>query len=365
MVLTGPGSVVEYLFLKVSGLKAESWRANKCHIFTFTDMRMLSIKLNFEEPPTNISVGVLNVVPTLRHKVDNEDPNLLLPYIEFECKETSNIERPEHLYYSTYWTINRKTAFSFERNEGIISLLEEQLQKEKISLGITVQKNIGTHSRQTRSSNVCFKHADIHMGTGDFDFRELYGTFQIYKSNDLKDKSGIKVSTRSFVDAWRRRTTDVDYLEPKCLDNVNKWTDRRYHQHCVCYCADCTEIKNTAVCSPSQYVNCTVDKNRAIELCKQQKVVCRSIQRQRRSSFSSDPIAEMRRRAALSYKVKPVAKVQTNNGTRQPHTSNVCLLNFNIHMGTGDFENTCGLCGTFRTKIYKIAVESRCLQGVL
>jgi hypothetical protein len=41
------------------------------------------------------------------------------------------------------------------------------------------------------------------MGTGDFNFRELYGTFQIYKSNDLKDKSGIKVSTRSLVDAWR------------------------------------------------------------------------------------------------------------------------------------------------------------------
>jgi hypothetical protein len=37
--------------------------------------------------------------------------------------------------------------------------------------------------------------------------------------------------------------------------------------------------------------------------------MCRSQQRQRRTSFSSDSIAEMRRRAALSYKVKPVAKV--------------------------------------------------------
>jgi hypothetical protein len=117
--------------------------------------------------------------------------------------------------------------------------------------------------------------------------------------------------------SFRLNDTDVNLLLPTCNLNVGTWTADNQALYCSCRCHDteydCGAPEEEVICSPSQYVNCTVSNSKTSELCEYFNKRCSIQLRAKRDEslmLKQDPEIEMRRLAARAdLPDKVIAKV--------------------------------------------------------
>ncbi|XP_053391345.1 von Willebrand factor D and EGF domain-containing protein-like, partial [Mercenaria mercenaria] len=154
-------------------------------------------------------------------------------------------------------------------------------------LSYQVQTNIGTLVKiNILSGNYKnLMNIDIYMAPKDYNrIKGLCGTFDGYTNNDFHDRSGTKVDRTSFLQAWKLSNSDINLLEPSCSVDVGTWTESGQPLYCTCNCfneGQCGTLEETATCSPSQYVNCTVSLTITSDLCQDYEKRC-SIQSTRK-----------------------------------------------------------------------------------
>ncbi|XP_060574620.1 uncharacterized protein LOC132732249 isoform X2 [Ruditapes philippinarum] len=182
--------------------------------------------------------------------------------------------------------------------------------RETSKVNYQVQTNIGTLIKieilTDKYRNMM--NVDIYMAPKDLNrTKGLCGTFDGDTDNDFHDRNGNPVDEKAFLKAWTLNDEDVNLLLPTCNLNVGTWTADNQALYCSCRCHDteydCGAPEEEVICSPSQYVNCTVSYRKTSEYCEYFNKRCYvPLRAKRGDSFflKQDPEIEMRRLAARS-----------------------------------------------------------------
>ncbi|XP_053391350.1 von Willebrand factor D and EGF domain-containing protein-like [Mercenaria mercenaria] len=186
----------------------------------------------------------------------------------------------------------------------VIRQQDEFNYQVETNIGTLIKIRIRPYSRYEELMNI-----DIVMAPKDYtSIRGLCGTFDNNRNNDFHDRNGNALPDRlDFLNAWKIGADDTNYLKPTCRSNVTTWEEDGQQLFCSCNCygdekASCQAPETEAICSPSQYINCTVKLQKTEDLCTYFSHKCQSQNRKRRSGFIADPEKEMKRKLALAEK---------------------------------------------------------------
>ncbi|XP_053391341.1 von Willebrand factor D and EGF domain-containing protein-like, partial [Mercenaria mercenaria] len=202
---------------------------------------------------------------------------------------------------------------------GMTSCKDNSLVIQKYSeLEYQVQTNIGTLVKirirpyEERHGLIFdeLMNIDIVMAPKDYEsIRGLCGLFDL--NHDFHDRNGNPIgyqNRKQFVEEWKLRDSDKNYLTTTCKADVKTWEEDNQRLFCYCNCYDtsCDTVKNEAMCSPSQYLNCTVSREATMTLCNEFTDRCITENRKRRSALTFDHEKEMQRKASLSHHKKQI-----------------------------------------------------------
>ncbi|XP_060574625.1 von Willebrand factor D and EGF domain-containing protein-like [Ruditapes philippinarum] len=204
-------------------------------------------------------------------------------------------------------------------NGALVIRKQDELNYQvETHIGTLVKIRIGPNPSKLDYTNLM--NIDIVMAPKDFNSTKgLCGIVDSIKENDYHDRNGKALDdSEEFINSWKIGSEDTNYLSPTCNPNVSTWEEDGEQLFCTCDCfsddlsSSCRTLNPEAVCSPTQYINCTVELQKTDDLCSNFRDKCLPENRKKRS-FTVDPDLEMQRRAKLAD--------TTNNSRRKRQTN--------------------------------------------